>query len=338
MKIDNKYEGSSIDIIEINDINNLAKLSPKKENNQYSNYYNFVVTNDKNKEGKVYIRNLNHLLVSNNKNNIQLPKYKNQKNEYEEIEKNRINIVNDELIINIKEKETLEISSYPKYTMDDLMKFINNKKEKIVFKNEIIPEIIIGNPNGKTIMIIARQHPGETLSSYFIEGIITGIIDNLDKIEETKFIIFPIVNQKGVKNGNHRYTEGHDYNRLWDKEGIIKEIDYIKKVATENNITMFIDVHCDELTEKDYMRTNKYNHDKTVAGMIVIKNYSKLTRFLRALIKQKKIISLANKSAREFMTKKYKCESILIELTLKNTEREKRYKQGYDFIKEIIEK
>ena len=71
---------------------------------------------------------------------------------------------------------------------------------------------------------------------------------------------------------------------------------------------------------------------------MVLEDQSKLIRFLRALIRQRKIINLSSQTAREYISKKYKCESMLVELSLKEINKEKRIKQGRSFIKEIIKK
>lgn len=333
MIIDNNYDGASIDILKKDDINNYVVLSPKKEKDKYSNYFNFKVSNTRKIEGKIHIKNLNKLMYKNQIPNI----YFKKNNEYELIDDERITVKENGITIKIYKNETIEITSYPRYVLNDLNNFISKIDSKnIHFTNEIIPLIVAGRQNDNTIVITARQHPGETLSSYFIEGIIESIIDNPKIIKDNKIIIFPIVNTKGVKNGNHRYIDGIDYNRSWNTNKI-KEIDYIKKIIDENNIKLFIDVHCDEITKQDYIRCNKDNF-KTLGGIMVLEDQSKLIRFLRALIKQRKIINLSSQTAREYISKKYKCESMLVELSLKEINKEKRIKQGRSFIKEIIKK
>ena len=69
MKIDYNYDGASIDILEIDDLNNSIVLSPKMENGKYSNYFNFKIINN-NLEGKIYLKNLNKLMYDNQIPNI----------------------------------------------------------------------------------------------------------------------------------------------------------------------------------------------------------------------------------------------------------------------------
>ena len=98
---------------------------------------------------------------------------------------------------------------------------------------------------------------------------------------------------------------------------------------------MFIDVHCDEITNKDYIRTNNKMYGQNIAGIQVLEDMGKIRRFLRALIKQRKVINFSNLTAREYVSKKYKCDNMLIELTLKEDAKEEKNK-GKDFIEGVL--
>ena len=63
---------------------------------------------------------------------------------------------------------------------------------------------------------------------------------------------------------------------------------------------------------------------------------SKLKRFTRALIKQGKIINIFKMTARDYVEKRYKCKSILVELSM-NDELNEVYIRGEKFIEEICE-
>lgn len=334
MKIINNYDGSSIDIIDNDLENNRVVLSVKKENNEYSNYFNFIVENI-NKKGKIIIKNIDKVKY---KSNI-IPLYKITNGTYEKLSDDKINIKDDKYIIEIEKNEKIEISSYPRYTQDNLdnyIKKINNKNIEIT--NDVIYKILIGDKNKKTIVIIGRQHPGETLSSFFIEGIINYILDNKNKFNDTNFLIFPIVNKNGVKNGNHRYYNNIDYNRIWNKNNVAEEIDYIKEELKNYNINLFIDVHCDEVTKDNYIRSKNKLEINEIGNIKVLTDPSKIKRFLRALIKQRKIISLKNETAREYISKEYNCNSILVELSLLNNNEKECEEKGKKFIKEIIDR
>ncbi len=66
---------------------------------------------------------------------------------------------------------------------------------------------------------MARQHPGETQSSFVLEGIVDFLMANnqLDQIKKNYvFFIIPMVNVDGVKYGHYRTNlSGSDPNRVW---------------------------------------------------------------------------------------------------------------------------
>jgi len=111
----------------------------------------------------------------------------------------------------------------------------------------------IGNKKGKTILLTARQHPGETMSSFFIEGFYRKLSVLSDLTNEYNFIIIPIVNMPGVSKGFHRTDEfGVDYNFAWfdDKISCIKQV---KKILKEKRLAMYFDIHGDEVSKANHL-------------------------------------------------------------------------------------
>lgn len=336
MKIIANYDGSSIDILNNNQEANSIELSLKKENGKYSQYYNFIVENNESKEGSIFIHNIK-LSKYYDKDSIYLPYFKtNQK--WERIKKEQFNVSGDMLQIRIAPMQKGEISLVPRYTQEDLNKFIQTIKQHsfIKIKEDIVTKIEIGEQTNPSIFIIGRQHPGETLSSFFIEGMINSIIEN-KLYEKYHFILYPIVNTIGVKTGCHRYVNGVDFNRSWSNKNPPKEIKYLKEELSAYNIKYFIDVHNDEITPIDYIRANGNFYKNQIADLKILKSMSPVYRLIRGIIKQGKIVDVHSKTAREYVRKKYKCTSILIELSM-NSEDVLCKNKGYNFIKELCDK
>ena len=338
MNILSNYEGSSIDILRYNNVENSAYLSLKKENDSYSQYYNFIIDNNQNKDGYVYIQNIK-LSKYYEKNSVFFP-YKRieSSNEWQRIDNNSFSIADNMLVIKIKPNEKFEISLVPRYTKEHLERFLDTIKnfKYIKISNNIIPKIELGNNNLPTIFVIGRQHPGETLSSFFIEGMINSIIQNNELLAKYHFVFYPIVNTIGVKNGSHRYVNGIDFNRVWQSNKAPKEIKFIKEELRLYSLLYFIDVHNDEITQMDYIRVSGNLNKNNVSGLTVLKSMSPFYRLLRAIIKQKKLINLSCKTAREYVKKYYGCTSILIELSMKENYKNS-FLKGEKFILELLE-
>lgn len=71
------------------------------------------------------------------------------------------------------------------------------------------------------IVIIARIHPGETVSSFVCNGITDFLLSQNEKAKKLRnnfiFKIIPMMNPDGVIHGNYRSNiSGFDLNRKWE--------------------------------------------------------------------------------------------------------------------------
>jgi len=82
----------------------------------------------------------------------------------------------------------------------------------------------------KGVIVMARVHPGETVSSWMMQGSLRTIIGLIEFLVDPNnkeaailrnnfvFKIIPMLNPDGVVNGNYRCSmAGCDLNRQWDK-------------------------------------------------------------------------------------------------------------------------
>lgn len=89
---------------------------------------------------------------------------------------------------------------------------------------------------------MARQHSGETPSSFLLEGVIEFLMDNteFDLFKKNfQFIVIPFLNPDGVKYGNQRVNlAGADLNKCWKNpnEFFEPEAFYVKKFLKKVNL------------------------------------------------------------------------------------------------------
>ena len=106
----------------------------------------------------------------------------------------------------------------------------------------------------QAVIIIARQHPGETVGSHVIQGCIDFLMGNSEEAKKLReiylFKIVPMMNPDGVLVGNSRTSfAGCDLNRRWGKpsEIIHPEVYFTKnmilKLTIQRNIAFIIDCH-----------------------------------------------------------------------------------------------
>lgn len=103
------------------------------------------------------------------------------------------------------------------------------------------------------IVICARHHPGETCSSFAMEGFMRKLFDESNPssvalMRKFSFLFIPMINVDGVVCGFYRPgLDGIDYNRVWKKKSSTKQtstiISIIDKIAASRKLVFFLDFH-----------------------------------------------------------------------------------------------
>lgn len=114
---------------------------------------------------------------------------------------------------------------------------------------------VIGNPAAaKKVWVVARQHPGETMAEWFVEGMIDALLDRNNPLarrllEQAVFYIVPNMNPDGAVRGNLRTNAaGANLNREWMAPSMERspEVFAVKNKIHETGCDLFLDVHGDE--------------------------------------------------------------------------------------------
>ena len=104
------------------------------------------------------------------------------------------------------------------------------------------------------IWIIARQHPGETMAEWFVEGVIGALLDDANPIarrllEKAVVYCVPNMNPDGSVRGNLRTNAaGANLNREWMTPSMqtSPEVFVVKQKIHQTGCDLFLDVHGDE--------------------------------------------------------------------------------------------
>ena len=116
--------------------------------------------------------------------------------------------------------------------------------------------LTVGEPakNKQTLWVIARQHPGETMAEWWMEGFLARLLDNDDPTtrvlrEKCVFHIVPNMNPDGSRRGHLRTNAcGANLNREW---GVAKmdrspEVLLVMNEMQKTGVDFCLDVHGDE--------------------------------------------------------------------------------------------
>lgn len=124
------------------------------------------------------------------------------------------------------------------------------------FMGRDIEMLQIGRPsrNKKIVWVVARQHPGEPMAEWFIEGFLQRLLDPDDSVakvllEKACFYVVPNINVDGSIAGNLRSSaSGANLNREWHKPSLKRspEVYHVRKKMDETGVNLLLDVHGDE--------------------------------------------------------------------------------------------
>jgi murein tripeptide amidase MpaA len=116
--------------------------------------------------------------------------------------------------------------------------------------------VTVGIPgNGrKALWVIARQHPGETMAEWFVEGMLERLLDPADAIARRvleRAIVYVVANMNpdGSVRGNLRTNAaGANLNREWMTPSIERspEVFHVRAAMQATGVDAFLDIHGDE--------------------------------------------------------------------------------------------
>jgi len=168
--------------------------------------------------------------------------------------------------------------------------------------------VALGNPAGKPVWIIARQHPGETMAEWFMEGLIDRLLDTSDSLartvlERARFYLLPNMNPDGSVRGNLRASAtGANLNREWMQPDALRspEVLAVRTKMEQTGCAFFLDVHGDETLPFVF-----------VAGSEMLPSYSDTqARLQQRFVEQFKLAAPDFQTEHGYPTDKYSADAL----------------------------
>ncbi|MCH8551844.1 MAG: hypothetical protein LAT62_07905 [Natronospirillum sp.] len=123
--------------------------------------------------------------------------------------------------------------------------------------------LVIGDEeNAKhRIWITARQHPGETMAEWFVEGFLERLLDTDDAtarelLADAVFYVVPNMNPDGSVRGHLRTNAaGVNLNREWQNPSLEKspEVYRVRQKMEATGVDLFLDIHGDEAIPYNFL-------------------------------------------------------------------------------------
>ena len=129
----------------------------------------------------------------------------------------------------------------------------------------------------KKVWLMARQHPGETMAEWFIEGFLHSLLDEDNPIakqmlQNTAFFVVPNMNPDGSARGNLRTNAaGANLNREWLEPSLetSPEVYLVRQRMILEGGDLFLDIHGDEELPYNFVAGCEGNesYDERHAGL-----------------------------------------------------------------------
>ena len=141
----------------------------------------------------------------------------------------------------------------------------------------------------KNIWIIARQHPGETMAEWYMEGLIKSLLDSHNSVarallKKARFFLVPNMNPDGAAKGNLRANAaGANLNREWMEPSLERspEVYYVREKMKATAVDLFLDIHGDEAIPYNFAATSEgvpsYNETMAELENLFIHKYMEIT-------------------------------------------------------------
>jgi len=106
----------------------------------------------------------------------------------------------------------------------------------------------------RSVWLIARQHPGETMAEWFVEGLLERLLDGADPVarmllQRCVFHVVANMNPDGSARGNLRTNAaGANLNREWLEPSMERspEVFLVRRKMEQTGVDLFLDAHGDE--------------------------------------------------------------------------------------------
>ncbi len=123
--------------------------------------------------------------------------------------------------------------------------------------------LTIGEPrtNKRNFWLIARQHPGETMAEWWMDGFLDRLLDPSDAasnalLDRAVFHVVPNMNPDGSRSGHLRTNAaGANLNREWSDPDMSRspEVYLVRERMRKTGVDLCIDVHGDEALPHNFI-------------------------------------------------------------------------------------
>ncbi|MEZ5757879.1 MAG: M14-type cytosolic carboxypeptidase [Emcibacteraceae bacterium] len=262
MKISSNFDSGNINVIDATSPGNIRLSINKDNNSHFYQWFHFRLTGAKGQLCALNIENAADAAYPLGWENYQAVA------SYDHETWFRVSTVYKNGVLTIQhvpETDSVYYAYFAPYSYDRHQELVSSAATHERVRLEVIGEscdgrdldlLTIGEEgeDKKKIWIFARQHPGESMAEWLVEGVLDRLLDDDDALsrellEKCVFYVMPNVNPDGSIRGHLRCNaKGQNLNRDWadpDPE-LSPEIYYLRAKMDEKGLDFSLDCHGDE--------------------------------------------------------------------------------------------
>ena len=205
--------------------------------------------------------------------------------------------------------------------------------------------VVVGNPAAeKKVWIIARQHPGESMAEWLVEGTLNALLDPANPLarailDKAVVYIVPNMNPDGSVRGNLRTNAaGANLNREWMTPSLESspEVFYVKNKILETGCDLFLDIHGDEALPYVFVAGSEmldgFSEKQKVEQQAFVDSFVAASPDFQTEVgyEASKYNEDVLKLASKFMGNHFKCVSLTLELPFKDNDNLPDTEVGWD--------
>lgn len=296
MQITDNFDSGNIQVIDTSDINNIQLAIKKDNQSDFYQWFHYKLQNDLNSEGE---RQAHIMHITNASGAAFVEGWENYQAvaSYDREHWFRVPTTydGDKLTISLTpEYDSVYFAYFAPYSYERHQDLIHQAQLHSQCRLTVLGQTIDGRDisllsigeegEGKRkVWITARQHPGESMAEWFIEGMLERLLDEDDGVSRsllnnTVFYIVPNMNPDGSVRGHLRTNAvGSNLNREWLEPTMERspEVYLVREQMLAVGVDMFLDVHGDEALPVNF-----------VAGCEGIVNYDERHKALEDKFKE----------------------------------------------------
>lgn len=262
MKITSNFDSGNIEVIQATDPNNIQLAIRKDNESDFYQWFHFRLNSTHAQVHKIHIVNAGQSAYPDGWKDYQaVASYDRQTWFRVESEYDGKTLT----ITHYPEAESVYFAYFAPYSyerhQDLLHQAQNDYNCQLVELGETLDGrdmsmLVVGEPDDtkKKVWIIARQHPGESMAEWYVEGLLDRLLDEDDGVarallSKAVFYIVPNMNPDGSVRGHLRTNAaGVNLNREWQSPSMEKspEVFLVREKMLEVGLDMLLDVHGDE--------------------------------------------------------------------------------------------